>query len=106
MPPIPNPQTVLPPPAPCEAEHDLIAAILLQASRDLRRTMPEDVRDSAARFWRGEEGTLAWFCELLGANVRQVQRRIVQRYPDVLAPRQLALDGRWSHERRSLDNIA
>jgi hypothetical protein len=30
----------------------------------------------------------------------------VQRYPEVLAPRQLELDGRWSHERRSLDHIA
>ena len=80
------------PTAPTDPEVALIVAVIRQAFADLTPTARHEHRAAAARFWRGDDGTLAWFCELLGANVRQVQRRIAQRYPVVLVPApQLAL---------------
>jgi hypothetical protein len=44
------------------------------------------------RFWRGERGDLAWWCELLDLDTQQVQRRIAQRYPEIVCPTQLEMD--------------
>jgi hypothetical protein len=61
-------------PCPIEAELALIGAILRQAVRDLRDPCPHIQADACA-FWRGDEGTLGWFCDLLGLNLQHVQRR-------------------------------
>ena len=80
------------PTAPADPEVDLLVAVIRQALVDLRPTAHHEHRAAAARFWRGDDGTLAWFCELLGVDAPAVQRRIAQRYPVVLVPApQLAL---------------
>jgi hypothetical protein len=88
---VPNLSTVCPPPAPPDAEHDLIAAIFRQALVDLRPTADPYAHASAIRWWRNEHGELQWWCTLLDLDMQQVQRRIAQRYPAVWAPRQLEL---------------
>jgi len=80
------------PTAPTDPEVALIVAVIRQAFADLTPTARHEHRAAAARFWRGEDGTLAWFCELLGVDAPAVQRRIAARYPQVLVPApQLAL---------------
>jgi hypothetical protein len=49
------------------------------------------LRTSAVRGWRGEAGSLQWWCDAAGLDMAQVQQRIAQRYPEVLAPTQLQL---------------
>ena len=81
------------PTAPADPEVDLLVAVIRQALVDLRPTAHHEHRAAAARFWRGDDGTLAWFCELLGVDAQQVQRRIAARYPQVQeAPQQLELE--------------
>jgi hypothetical protein len=78
-------------PAPLDAEHDLIAAIFRQALTDLKPSADPVAHAAAVRWWRNERGELQWWCALLGLDMAQVQRRIVQRYPAVLAPRPMEL---------------
>jgi hypothetical protein len=88
---IANISTTCAPPTLLHAEHDLIAAIFRQAMIDLRATADLYAQASARRFWRGDAGDLAWWCTLAGLDMQQVQRRVLLRYPEVLAPRQLEL---------------
>ena len=89
---VPHRQTAVPPTAPADPELDLLAAIVRQALTDLKPTAHDEHRVEAARFWRGDEGTLAWFCTLLGLDAAQMQAHVRARYPEVLVPAlQLAL---------------
>jgi hypothetical protein len=78
-------------PYPPDAEHDLIHAIFRQALVDLKPSADPYAHAAAIRFWRGDAGDLAWFCEALGLDLAQVQAHIRRRYPEVWAPRQLEL---------------
>jgi len=89
---IANTPTPLPPPAPPDPERDLIAAIFRQALADLRPSAAPVAHATAMRFWRRERGDLAWWCELLDLDTQQVQRRIAQRYPEIVRPTQLEMD--------------
>jgi hypothetical protein len=103
---IPNPRTPCPPSAPLDAERDLIAGIFRQALTDLKATADPYAHASAIRWWRNHGGELQWWCDMLDLDLAQVQRAVAQRYPQVLAPRQLELQLEVPHERRSLDHIA
>jgi hypothetical protein len=73
---------------PCDPERTLLCVVLTQAVKDLRS--PDSfVQASARRFFRGGDD-LAQLCDLLGLDWRQVQRCVLQRFPQVL-PRQLEL---------------
>jgi len=80
-----------PAPAPLDAEHNLIAAIFHRAILDLKPNTEPYAQAAARRFWRGDAGELAWWCDLLDLNMTQVQRRIRALYPDLWTPRQLEL---------------
>jgi hypothetical protein len=69
----------------------LIAAILRRALLDLKPTADPAHQATARRFWQNERGELAWWCDVLGLDLAQVQQRIGERYPQVWAPRQLEL---------------
>jgi hypothetical protein len=73
-----------------DPERQLLCAVLAQAVKDLRSDDPY-VHASARRFWLGDAGDLAWFCEQLGLDMAQVQASVRRLYPQVWAPRQLEL---------------
>jgi hypothetical protein len=75
--------------SPLEPEVTLIHAIFRQAMADLKPYAEPYAHASALRFWRGDAGDLAWFCDVLSLDMPRVQRHVAQRYPEVLAPRQL-----------------
>jgi len=82
-------------PAPRQAdttgEWDLLLAILVQATRDLAPTMPAHIREGAARFFRNEEGDLAYLCGLANLDYRPLQERLCATFPEIRHPVQLAL---------------
>lgn len=66
------------PPVPeVSPEHELIASILLLALRDLR-SRDEQIQSQALSFWCNDGGALAWWAELLGLDLAQMQELAIE----------------------------